>query len=102
MIISSVKKTTQVVKKVAPLPRMISQTPIIEHAKAPLPKRNISQTPDAKLAKLPVQKDCNVGQDENKAYFEDNQTPTVLDGSQPNLTTVSEVLSREIIQKQPT
>jgi hypothetical protein len=102
MIISSVKKTTQEVKKVAPLPRKISQTPIIEHTKAPLPTRNISQTPEAKLAKLPVQKDFNIGQDENKAYFEDNQIPTVLDGSQPNLTTVSEALSREIIQTQPT
>jgi hypothetical protein len=102
MIISSVKKTTQVVKKFAPLPRKISQTPTIEHAKAPFPTRNISKTPDSKLAKLPVQKDCNVMQDENKAYFEDYQTPTVLDGSQPNLTTVSEVFSREIIQTQPT
>jgi hypothetical protein len=84
-----VKKTTQVVKKSALLPRKISQTAIIEHAKAPLPTKNISEMPDAKLSKLPVQKDWNVGKDENIAFFEENQTPTVLDGSQPILTTVS-------------
>jgi hypothetical protein len=54
MIISSVKKTKHIVKKVAPLPRKISQTPIIEHTKAPLPTRNISETPDPKLAKVPA------------------------------------------------
>ena len=88
--------------KVARPPRKIPHSLDIEHAKAELPSRNTSEVPNPKLAKVPVQKDCNVGQDIHKALLEESQLPTALDMARPNLTLVSEILTEDMSQAQPT
>jgi hypothetical protein len=103
MITTSVMKGTRIEHaKVTPPGRKISQSPEIENHKAPLSSRNISETQDPKLSKVPVQKDCNVGKDDHKALLEESQPPIVLDIARPNLTKVSEILTEDMSQAQPT